>query len=78
MAVNTFAGGTLDRVGEHRADDDWVRARLEDPAARAVVVGREGVLVAEGDPPTARLAMALAVRHRLSQNAIGISVTLRK
>jgi NAD+ diphosphatase len=55
MGVNTFAGGTLDRVGEHRADDDWVRARLEDPAARAVVVGREGVLVAEGDQPTAAL-----------------------
>jgi len=33
MAVNTFAGGTLDRVGEHRADDDWVRARLEDPVS---------------------------------------------
>src|SRR3712207_1082880 len=55
MGVNTFAGGTLDRVGEHRADDAWVHARLTDPAARAVVVGREGVLVAEGDRPTAAL-----------------------
>jgi NAD+ diphosphatase len=55
MAVNTFAGGTLDRVGEHRADGDWVRARLTDPAARAVVVGREGVLVRDGDTPTAAL-----------------------
>jgi NAD+ diphosphatase len=55
MAVNTFAGGTLDRAGEHRSDEAWVRARLTDPAARAVVVGREGVLVAEGDAPTAAL-----------------------
>ena len=55
MAVNTFAGGTLDRAGEHRSDGEWVRARLADPAARAVVVGREGVLVAEGDKPTAAL-----------------------
>ena len=55
MGANTFAGGTLDRVGEHRADEDWVRARLTDPTARAVVVGREGVLVAEGDQPTAAL-----------------------
>jgi NAD+ diphosphatase len=55
MAVNTFAGGTLDRAGEHRSDEAWVRARLTDPAARAVVVGREGVLVAEGETPTAAL-----------------------
>ncbi len=55
MAVNTFAGGTLDRAGEHRADAAWVRGRLADPAARAVVVGREGVLVAAGEPPTAAL-----------------------
>jgi NAD+ diphosphatase len=55
MAVNTFAGGTLDRVGEHRADDDWVRARLADPAARAVAVGRPGVLVVEGETPSAAL-----------------------
>src|SRR5688500_11963607 len=54
MGINTFAGGTLDRVGERRADTEWVRARLEDPAARAVVVGRQGVLVG-GDPPTATL-----------------------
>jgi NAD+ diphosphatase len=54
MGINTFAGGTLDRVGERRADTEWVRARLEDPAARAVVVGRQGVLVG-GDPPTAAL-----------------------
>jgi NAD+ diphosphatase len=55
VAVNTFAGGTLDRAGEHRADPDWIRARLEDPAARAVVVGREGVLVTDGERPAAAL-----------------------
>ena len=59
MGVNTFAGGTLDRVGERRSDDAWVRARLADPTARAVVTGREGVLVAEGDPPTAALLSPL-------------------
>jgi NAD+ diphosphatase len=51
MGVNTFAGGTLDRVGERRADGEWVRARLADPAARAVAVGRAGVLVTEGELP---------------------------
>ncbi len=59
MGMNTFAGGTLDRVGERRSDDAWVQARLADPAARAVVTGREGVLVAEGDPPTAALLSPL-------------------
>ncbi len=56
--MNTFAGGTLDRVGEHRSDDAWVQARLADPAARAVVTGREGVLVAEGDRADRRAAVA--------------------
>ena len=58
MAVNTFAGGTLDRVGERRADGEWVQARVADPAARAVAVGRDGVLVTEGDPPAAALLQA--------------------
>ena len=60
MGINTFAGGTLDRVGEHRADDDWVRAQLEDPAARAVAVGRPGVLVADGERPSAALLPIVA------------------
>ena len=80
MAVNTFAGGTLDRVGEHRADEAWVRARLEDPAARAVVVGREGVLVAEGETPTAALLpptlddtpTLLGMQHDTPDFAIGL------
>jgi NAD+ diphosphatase len=40
---NTFAGAGLDRAGEHRRDAGWVAARRADPAARAVVVGAEGV-----------------------------------
>jgi NAD+ diphosphatase len=58
MAVNTFAGGTLDRVGERRADGEWVRARFADPEARAVAAGRDGVLVTEGDTPAAALLPA--------------------
>jgi NAD+ diphosphatase len=45
---NTFTGATLDRAGEHRADDDWVAQRAADPAARAVIVGDGGVLVRDG------------------------------
>ena len=60
MSVNTFAGGTLDRVGERRADAEWIRARLADPAARAVAVGRAGVLVTESDAPTAALVPVIA------------------
>jgi NAD+ diphosphatase len=40
---NTFAGAGLDRGGEHRRDAEWVAARRADPAARAVVVGADGV-----------------------------------
>jgi NAD+ diphosphatase len=46
MEPNTFAGAELDRAGEHRGDPEWVAARRADPAARAVVVGREGIHVA--------------------------------
>jgi NAD+ diphosphatase len=51
MEVNTFAGGTLDRVGARRTDDAWVRERLRDPGSRAVVAGPDGVLVEDGDSP---------------------------
>jgi NAD+ diphosphatase len=46
--LQTFAGGVLDRVSERRSDEAWVAERLRDPASRAVVAGRDGVLV-EGD-----------------------------
>ena len=45
---NTFTGAALDRAGDRRADDDWVAAQRADPAARAVVVGADGVHVAGG------------------------------
>ncbi len=38
-----FAGGVLDRVAARRHDEDWLAAARADPAARAVVAGREGV-----------------------------------
>lgn len=44
---NTFAGARLDRAGDRRTDDDWVAARVADPASRALVVGPEGPLVAD-------------------------------
>jgi NAD+ diphosphatase len=45
---NTFTGAALDRAGEHRRDDGWVAAQRADPAARAVLAGRDGVQVADG------------------------------
>ena len=52
---NTFTGAALDRAAEHRSDAGWVAAQREHPAARAVVVGRDGIHVTEGDEP--RLAL---------------------
>ena len=49
--VNTFAGGVLDRAGALRRDAAWMAARLADPASRAVLVGRDGVYLAEDDGP---------------------------
>jgi NAD+ diphosphatase len=37
-----FAGAALDRAAARRADETWVAAALRDPAARAIVVGRQG------------------------------------
>jgi NAD+ diphosphatase len=45
---NTFTGAALDRAGDRRRDDAWVAAQLADPAARAVVVGPDGVQVRDG------------------------------
>jgi NAD+ diphosphatase len=52
---NTFTGAALDRAGDRRADDGWVAAQRADPAARAVVAGRDGVHVTSGEPT--RLAL---------------------
>jgi NAD+ diphosphatase len=50
-AVNTFAGGRLDRVGPQRSDAAWVAARRADPSSRAVVATSAGVLVRDGGTP---------------------------
>ena len=47
MEANTFTGAGLDRAGEHRADPGWVAAQAADPAATAVIVGDDGVLLRE-------------------------------
>jgi NAD+ diphosphatase len=52
---NTFTGARLDRAGDRRKDADWVAAQRAGAAARAVVAGREGILVSRGDAP--RLAL---------------------
>jgi NAD+ diphosphatase len=43
-----FAGDTLDRCGDRRAQPEWIAEALASPGARGIVVGREGVLV-EGE-----------------------------
>jgi NAD+ diphosphatase len=50
-APNTFAGATLDRAGHLRTDPERLAALRADPAARAVVIVREGALV-EGEVGT--------------------------
>ena len=45
-----FAGARLDRAGERRRDDGWLAARRADPAARAVLVGDDGVRVTPDEP----------------------------
>jgi len=56
-APNTFAGATLDRAAPHRTDERWVAERMADPAARAVIVGKDGPWVRErGDAIVPALA----------------------
>jgi NAD+ diphosphatase len=50
-AVNTFAGGGLDRMGPRRTDAAWLAARRADPASRVVVATGDGVLVDDGGTP---------------------------
>jgi NAD+ diphosphatase len=52
-AVNTFAGGGLDRMGPRRTDAAWLADRRADPASRVVIAPRDGVLVdPDGTPAT--------------------------
>jgi NAD+ diphosphatase len=49
LAVPAFTGMALDRASSERKDPDWVRRQLTHPASRAVVAGRDGVLIRDGD-----------------------------
>ncbi len=59
-----FTGVTLDRVTAERKDPEWVRRLADAPGARAVLAGRDGVLINDGarpalsrvKPPADRLA----------------------
>jgi NAD+ diphosphatase len=59
-----FTGVALDRVTAERKDPGWVRRLAEAPSARAVLTGRDGVLINDGaraavarvKPPAERLA----------------------
>ena len=56
-AVNTFAGGGLDRMGPRRTDAAWLAERRADPASRVVVATSDGVLVdPDGTPATVAVA----------------------
>jgi NAD+ diphosphatase len=46
---NTFTGAALDRAGDRRRDEAWVAEQRANPAARAVVAGRDGVHVTGGE-----------------------------
>jgi NAD+ diphosphatase len=46
---NTFTGAALDRAGDRRRDEVWVAEQRANPAARAVVAGRDGVHVTGGE-----------------------------
>lgn len=51
LAVPPFTGMALDRASTERKDPVWVGRQLQDPAARAVFAGRDGVVVRAGDTP---------------------------
>jgi NAD+ diphosphatase len=67
VTPNTFAGAGLDRAGAHRGDADWVRARLADPASRAIVASAEGVLVQEDERGVRPRLVPLAAATALAQ-----------
>ena len=52
-AVNTFAGGGLDRMGPRRTDAGWLAERRADPASRVVIATSGGVLVERDGSPAA-------------------------
>lgn len=54
---NTYAGNPLDRVAAQRRDEDWIRARLSDPATRLLPLHRLLAPLVEQDGES-RLAWA--------------------
>jgi NAD+ diphosphatase len=46
--TNTFAGGGLDRAGDHRRDAAWIAERWAEPGARALTVRGSELLAIEG------------------------------
>jgi NAD+ diphosphatase len=61
----TFAGGTLDRAADRRADAEWVQAARTDPRALAVVAGRHGVRLDGDAPPSGADAWESGARDAL-------------
>ena len=47
-----FTGMALERANAERKDAVWIRRQIEDPAARAVWAGRDGVLVSDSGAPS--------------------------
>jgi NAD+ diphosphatase len=59
-----FTGMALDRASAERKDPEWVRARLDDPDARALTATHEGVAMTnDGQPALLRSAVGPAVRE---------------
>jgi NAD+ diphosphatase len=50
-AGRAFTGMALDRASAERKDPAWIRRLLEDPAARTIAAGHDGVLMRDGDAP---------------------------
>src|SRR5690242_14347984 len=50
-APRPFTGMNLDRVSAERKDPAWVRRLAEKADTRAVLAGREGVLMHDGEHP---------------------------
>ena len=62
--VNTFAGGALDRRSDLRLETDWLAARREDPASRALALwnGQPLLVEHEGGLALVQLEAELALR----------------
>jgi NAD+ diphosphatase len=50
-SARPFTGMELDRASVERKDPAWIGRLLEDPGTRAVLAGRDGVLIGDGGDP---------------------------